>query len=52
VPVLIIRQIDMSAAAVSAVAGTITGQMLIVFDAPVWLAIAAGVDFGAAVGFV
>ena len=52
VPVLIIRQIDMSVAAVSAVAGTITGQMLIVFDAPVWLAIAAGVAFGAAVGFV
>ena len=52
VPVLIIRQIDMSVAAVSAVAGTITGQMLIVFDAPVWLAFAAGVAFGAAVGFV
>jgi predicted ABC-type sugar transport system permease subunit len=52
VPVLIIRQIDMSVAAVSAVARTITGQMLIVFDAPVWLAIAAGVAFGAAVGFV
>jgi D-xylose transport system permease protein len=52
VPVLIIRQIDMSVAAVSAVAGTITGQMLIVFDAPVWLAIGAGVAFGAAVGFV
>jgi len=52
VPVLIIRQIDMSVAAVSAVAGTITGQMLIVFDAPVWVAIAAGVAFGAAVGFV
>jgi Branched-chain amino acid transport system / permease component len=52
VPVLIIRQIDMSVAAVSAVAGTITGQMLIVFDAPVSLAIAAGVAFGAAVGFV
>ncbi len=47
VPVLIIRQIDMSVAAVSAVAGTITGQMLIVFDAPVWLAIGAGVAFGA-----
>ena len=52
VPVLIIRQIDMSVAAVSAVAGTITGQILIVFDAPVSIAIAAGVAFGAAVGFV
>ncbi len=52
VPVLIIRQIDMSVAAVSGVAATITGQLLLVFDMSVWLAIAAGVLFGVAVGFL
>lgn len=52
VPVLIIRQIDMSVAAVSGVAATITGQLLLVFDTSVWLAIAAGVLFGVAVGFL
>ena len=51
-PVLIIRQIDMSVAAVSGVAATITGQLLLVFDTSVWLAIAAGVLFGVAVGFL
>lgn len=50
--VLIIRQIDMSVAAVSGVAATITGQLLLVFDTSVWLAIAAGVLFGVAVGFL
>jgi predicted ABC-type transport system involved in lysophospholipase L1 biosynthesis ATPase subunit len=43
VPALIIRQIDMSVAPVSAVAATITGQLLLVFETSVWLAIAAGV---------
>jgi D-xylose transport system permease protein len=52
VPVLIIRQIDMSVAAVSGVAATITGQLLLVFETSVWLAIAAGVLFGVAVGFL
>jgi D-xylose transport system permease protein len=52
VPVLIIRQIDMSVAAVSGVAATITGQLLLVFEMSVWLAIAAGVLFGIAVGFL
>ncbi len=52
VPVLIIRQIDMSMAAVSGVAATITGQLLLVFDTSVWAAIAAGVLFGVAVGFL
>lgn len=52
VPVLIIRQIDMSVAAVSGVAATITGQLLLVFDTSVWVAIGAGVLFGVAVGFL
>jgi D-xylose transport system permease protein len=52
VPVLIIRQIDMSVAAVSGVAATITGQLMLVFDTSVWLAIAAGVLFGVVVGFL
>lgn len=52
VPVLIIRQIDMSVAAVSGVAATITGQLLLVFETSVWVAIAAGVLFGVAVGFL
>jgi predicted ABC-type transport system involved in lysophospholipase L1 biosynthesis ATPase subunit len=43
VPPLIIRQIDVSVAAVSAVAATITGQLLFVFETSVWLAIVAGV---------
>jgi ABC-type lipoprotein export system ATPase subunit len=43
VPALFIRQIDMSVAPVSAVAATITGQLLLVFETSVWLAIAAGV---------
>jgi len=52
VPVLIVRQIDMSVAAVSGVAATIAGQLLLVFDTSVWIAIAAGVLFGVAIGFL
>ena len=52
VPVLIIRQIDMSVAAVSAVAATIAGQLLIAQNVSVWVAIAAGVAFGGLVGLV
>jgi ABC-type xylose transport system, permease component len=52
VPVLIIRQIDMSVAAISAVAATIAGQLLIAQNVSVWLAIAAGIAFGALVGLV
>ncbi len=52
VPVLIIRQIDMSVAAVSAVAATIAGQLLIAQNVSVWVAIAAGIAFGGLVGLV
>jgi len=52
VPVLIIRQIDMSVAAVSAVAATIAGQLLITQNVSVWVAIAAGVGFGMLVGLL
>jgi D-xylose transport system permease protein len=52
VPVLLIGQIDMSVAAMSAVAATIAGQLLLVERASVWLAIGAGVLFGGCVGFL
>jgi D-xylose transport system permease protein len=52
VPVLIIRQIDMSVAAVSAVAATIAGQLLITQNVSVWLAITAGICFGMLVGLL
>jgi D-xylose transport system permease protein len=52
VPVLLIGQIDMSVAAMSAVAATITGQLLLVWHVSVWVAIAAGVAFGGCVGFL
>jgi D-xylose transport system permease protein len=52
VPVLLIGQIDMSVAAMSAVAATIAGQLLLVEHVSVWLAIGAGVLFGGCVGFL
>lgn len=52
VPVLIIRQIDMSVAAVSAVAATIAGQLLITQNVSVWLALAAGIGCGMLVGLI
>jgi len=52
VPVLLIGQIDMSVAAMSAVAATITGQLLLERDWPVVPAIMAGMLFGAVIGFI
>jgi D-xylose transport system permease protein len=52
VPVLLIGQIDMSVAAMSAVAATVAGQLLLVAHVSAWLAIAAGVAFGGCVGFL
>jgi D-xylose transport system permease protein len=52
VPVLLIGQFDMSVAAMSAVAATIAGQLLLVEHVSVWLAIGAGVLFGGCVGFL
>ncbi|MCB1486585.1 MAG: ABC transporter permease [Bauldia sp.] len=52
VPVLLIAQIDMSVAAMSAVAATIAGQLLLVDDVSVWVAIGAGLLFGGVVGFL
>ncbi len=52
VPVLLIGQIDMSVAAMSAVGSTITGQLLLQTDCPLVPAILAGVLFGAVIGFL
>lgn len=52
VPVLLIGQIDMSIAAMSAVAATIAGQLLLVEHVSVWIAIAVAVLFGGVIGFL